>query len=90
MRLFDHAPLVKAARLHYAQPHRGYHNQKHLDELMALARRQKGCRLVVAVSGGPLRRADAPEADEVCGGVDAKTADGARRLHQIIGGAARP
>jgi len=38
MRLFDHA-IVKAARVHYAQPHRGYHNQKHLDELIVLARR---------------------------------------------------
>ena len=38
MRLLDHTRLVEAARLHYAQPHRGYHNQEHLDELMVLAR----------------------------------------------------
>ncbi|MFI4999837.1 MAG: metal-dependent phosphohydrolase [Reyranellales bacterium] len=38
MRLFDQASLVEAARLHYRQPHRGYHNQEHLDELMRLAR----------------------------------------------------
>ena len=37
MRLLDHTRLVAAARLHYAQPHRGYHNQEHLDELMVLA-----------------------------------------------------
>jgi predicted metal-dependent HD superfamily phosphohydrolase len=39
MLLLDHLPLVEAARLHYRQPHRGYHNQEHLDELIALARR---------------------------------------------------
>jgi predicted metal-dependent HD superfamily phosphohydrolase len=39
MRLFDHRPLVAAARLHYAQPHRGYHGPEHLDELIELARR---------------------------------------------------
>ncbi|MBR2814726.1 MAG: hypothetical protein IKE60_08760 [Reyranella sp.] len=39
MLLLDHLPLLEAARLHYRQPHRGYHNQEHLDELMALARR---------------------------------------------------
>ena len=39
MLLLDHLPLVEAARLHYRQPHRGYHNQDHLDELIALARR---------------------------------------------------
>lgn len=38
MRLLAHKPLVHAARLHYAQPHRGYHNAGHLDELIALAR----------------------------------------------------
>ena len=38
MRLFDRRDLVDAARLHYAQPHRGYHNTDHLDELLALAR----------------------------------------------------
>jgi len=38
MRLLAHRPLVHAARLHYAQPHRGYHNAGHLDELVALAR----------------------------------------------------
>ena len=38
MRLFAHRALVHAARLHYAQPHRGYHNAGHLDELIALAR----------------------------------------------------
>ncbi len=38
MRLLDHSPLVGAARLHYTQPHRGYHNQEHLDELIVLAR----------------------------------------------------
>ena len=37
MRLLGLAPLVDAARLHYRQPHRGYHNQDHLDELIALA-----------------------------------------------------
>src|SRR5260370_32406307 len=38
MRLFDHRALVAAARLHYAQPHRGYHGPGHLDELIELAR----------------------------------------------------
>jgi predicted metal-dependent HD superfamily phosphohydrolase len=38
MRLLAHASLVHAARLHYAQPHRGYHNAGHLDELIVLAR----------------------------------------------------
>ena len=38
MRLFAHRELVGAARLHYAQPHRGYHDTAHLDELIALAR----------------------------------------------------
>ena len=38
MRLFDHRALVAAARAHYAQPHRGYHNGGHLDELIVLAR----------------------------------------------------
>jgi predicted metal-dependent HD superfamily phosphohydrolase len=38
MRLFDHHALVAAARLHYAQPHRGYHGPEHLDELIELAR----------------------------------------------------
>ena len=38
MRLFAHRALVHAARLHYAQPHRGYHNAGHLDELIVLAR----------------------------------------------------
>jgi len=38
MRLLGHAALVQAARLHYVQPHRGYHNEGHLDELIALAR----------------------------------------------------
>ncbi len=39
MRLLDNTRLVEGARLHYAQPHRGYHNPDHLDELMVLARR---------------------------------------------------
>ncbi|CAN5280037.1 hypothetical protein BH10PSE6_BH10PSE6_21030 [soil metagenome] len=44
MRLFAHRALVHAARLHYAQPHRGYHNAGHLDELIVLARlRGLGC-----------------------------------------------
>jgi predicted metal-dependent HD superfamily phosphohydrolase len=38
MRLLAHRTLVDAARLHYAEPHRGYHNTDHLDELIALAR----------------------------------------------------
>jgi predicted metal-dependent HD superfamily phosphohydrolase len=38
MRLFDHRALVAAARLHYTQPHRGYHGPEHLDELIELAR----------------------------------------------------
>src|SRR5207302_2035956 len=38
MRLLDDAPLVEAVRLHYAQPHRGYHGPEHLDELIKLAR----------------------------------------------------
>jgi predicted metal-dependent HD superfamily phosphohydrolase len=38
MRLFAHRALVHAARLHYVQPHRGYHNAGHLDELIVLAR----------------------------------------------------
>jgi predicted metal-dependent HD superfamily phosphohydrolase len=38
MRLFAHRQLVQAARLHYTQPHRGYHNAEHLDELIVLAR----------------------------------------------------
>jgi predicted metal-dependent HD superfamily phosphohydrolase len=38
MRLFKHRALVAAARLHYAQPHRGYHGPEHLDELIELAR----------------------------------------------------
>jgi predicted metal-dependent HD superfamily phosphohydrolase len=38
MRLFAHRALVHAARLHYTQPHRGYHNAGHLDELIVLAR----------------------------------------------------
>ena len=38
MRLLAHRTLVDAARLHYAQPHRGYHDATHLDELIALAR----------------------------------------------------
>ncbi len=39
MRLFAHRTFVHAARLHYAQPHRGYHNAGHLDELIVLARK---------------------------------------------------
>jgi predicted metal-dependent HD superfamily phosphohydrolase len=39
MRLLAHRPLVAAARLHYAQPHRHYHGTGHLDELIELARR---------------------------------------------------
>ena len=39
MRLFEHSPLLETARLHYRQPHRRYHDQEHLDELIALARR---------------------------------------------------
>jgi predicted metal-dependent HD superfamily phosphohydrolase len=39
MRLFREDELVRAARGHYAQPHRGYHDTEHLDELIALARR---------------------------------------------------
>ena len=38
MRLFAHRTLVHAARLHYVQSHRGYHNGEHLDELISLAR----------------------------------------------------
>jgi len=38
MRLLDDGPLLEAARLHYAQPHRGYHGTDHLEELIALAR----------------------------------------------------
>ena len=38
MRLFAIPQLVEAARLHYAQPHRGYHDAGHLDELLVLAR----------------------------------------------------
>jgi predicted metal-dependent HD superfamily phosphohydrolase len=38
VRLLAHRILVEAARLHYAQPHRGYHDTGHLDELIALAR----------------------------------------------------
>jgi predicted metal-dependent HD superfamily phosphohydrolase len=38
MRLFAHQALAHAARLHYDQPHRGYHDAGHLDELIALAR----------------------------------------------------
>jgi predicted metal-dependent HD superfamily phosphohydrolase len=38
MKLFAHRNLVHAARGHYAQPHRGYHNAEHLDELIMLAR----------------------------------------------------
>jgi predicted metal-dependent HD superfamily phosphohydrolase len=37
MRLLAHQTLVDAARLHYAQPHRGYHDVGHFDELIALA-----------------------------------------------------
>src|SRR6186997_850808 len=37
MRLLAHQALVDAARLHYAQPHRGYHDVGHFDELIALA-----------------------------------------------------
>lgn len=39
MRLFGHKALLETARLHYRQPHRRYHDQEHLDELIALARR---------------------------------------------------
>ncbi len=39
MRLFEHKALLETARLHYRQPHRGYHNQDHLDELIELARK---------------------------------------------------
>jgi len=39
MRLFAHRGFVHAARLHYAQPHRGYHDVGHLDELIVLARK---------------------------------------------------
>ncbi len=37
MRLFGHQQLLETARLHYRQPHRGYHDQEHLDELIELA-----------------------------------------------------
>jgi predicted metal-dependent HD superfamily phosphohydrolase len=37
MQLLAHRALVAAARLHYAQPHRGYHGTEHLDELIELA-----------------------------------------------------
>jgi predicted metal-dependent HD superfamily phosphohydrolase len=39
MRLFETRELLHAAQLHYTQPHRGYHNAEHLDELIVLARR---------------------------------------------------
>ena len=38
MRLFAHKALLDMARGYYAQPHRGYHDTAHLDELIALAR----------------------------------------------------
>ena len=38
MRLLAHRALVQAARQHYGQEHRGYHNAAHLDELIKLAR----------------------------------------------------
>ena len=38
MRLLAHRALVDAARLHYAQRHRAYHDVAHLEELIALAR----------------------------------------------------
>ena len=38
MRLLAHRALVHAARQHYEQAHRGYHNGDHLDELIKLAR----------------------------------------------------
>lgn len=38
MRLLADGAIVQAARLHYAQPHRGYHDAGHLDELIVLAR----------------------------------------------------
>ncbi|HYD08426.1 MAG TPA: hypothetical protein VEC60_22025 [Reyranella sp.] len=37
MRLLEHRALVDAARQHYTEPHRGYHNAAHLDELIELA-----------------------------------------------------
>jgi predicted metal-dependent HD superfamily phosphohydrolase len=39
VRLLAHRALLHAARLHYAERHRGYHNAHHLDELIALARK---------------------------------------------------
>jgi len=37
VRLLAHSALLRAARLHYAQPHRGYHDTGHVDELIVLA-----------------------------------------------------
>ena len=36
--MFDNRELVSAALVHYRQPHRGYHDTGHLEELMRLAR----------------------------------------------------
>ena len=38
MRLFFNKALLDTARDYYAQPHRGYHDTGHFDELIALAR----------------------------------------------------
>ena len=42
MRLFFNKALLDTARDYYAQPHRGYHDTGHFDELIALARARPG------------------------------------------------
>lgn len=53
-------------------------------KLMALAKQQDACKLVIALSGSWLLPHDVPEADQICAGPLAKTETGARRIHELI------
>ena len=74
MRLLAHRTLVDAARLHYAQPHRGYHNTDHLDELIGLARE------LTPVLGVAEQLALCSTTPPTCRALRAATTNGCRRL----------
>ena len=52
MRLFFNKALLDTARDYYAQPHRGYHDTGHFDELIALALQTDSTRIATLEIGG--------------------------------------